>query len=99
MYRFGGKNLLGTNMHNVCTSCAYRFMAENRERPKEFLDIVKSLTSLHEKGIINEKAYQDLIRLMVSMYVQGVIESKVTRKLDEALCEKLSPHNLLEAFV
>ncbi|HEY0006380.1 MAG TPA: hypothetical protein VGB17_16480 [Pyrinomonadaceae bacterium] len=98
MHRFEKRKLLGTNMRHVCDKCAFYFAADTRDRPKELLDIVKNINSLHENGVVGEEAYQDLIRLAISLYIQGTIENKITRKLDETLCEKLSPHNLLEAL-
>ena len=63
------------------------------------LPVDSGITSLHKKGAIDEEAYQSLIRLIISIYVQTQIERSVTDKLNEVLCEKLSPKNLLGALV
>jgi uncharacterized protein YpiB (UPF0302 family) len=99
MYRLGRNKLLEAHTSHVCPQCAYRFQFEQQGHPKEFLDVVRQLASLHEKGTVSEEVYKELLRAIISGYIQGVIENKVTQKLDEALCDKLSPKNFFEALV
>jgi hypothetical protein len=99
MLKFDGINFSGTVPRHVCEKCARQYWMEHKDRPKEFLEAVRSLIALHNKGTISEEVYKDLLRLAISLYIQGQVESSVTHTLDKALCEKLSPKNLLGALV
>jgi hypothetical protein len=100
MHPFARLNKVGSELGYICEKCHSRYVpVSSVNRTQEFMGIINEITSLYKRDMISEEAYRELIRYMISIYVQAEIEWGVVNRVDKTLCEKLTPHNFLGAFV